>query len=103
MPNKDQDKAKTLAKTPGKAKLLASLEKVPAADRARMGITQADVEAAAETKTGVAVETSQWQADEDEDLEEQVRVIDHDSNRVLFSGTKAEYARLKKAVTGQGG
>lgn len=99
----DKRSAKPFARTPAKAKLLASLDKIPAADRARLGITQEDVDAAAEPKTGVTVETGQWQPHDEVDLEEQVRVIDHDSNRVLFSGTKAEYARLKKAVTGSGG
>ena len=72
------------ARTPGKGKLAADLSKVPA--------SEAQPQPEAPAKTGI--ETIR---DKDEDF---VRVVDHDSNKVLFSGTAAEHRALKKALSG---
>lgn len=88
-------------KLPAKAKLLANLSSVSAADRARAGITDEMVKAQAEaqqTKTGIEIVKGPFQVATDQDVETQVRVIDHDSNRVLFSGNEGDYARLKRAI-----
>ena len=86
------------AKVPAKqAKLIASLAHVSAEERARLGITDDMVKAQLESQRppkGVHVVRSEWKPDEDADIEPQVRVIDYDNNKVLFSGTDAEYKRL---------
>lgn len=100
------------AKGAGTAQLKASLEKVEAADAER---TQRQNQRAAkapagsahpnrrasdpqEQKTGVSVEKVRHQAHAEAEAEDHVRVVDHDQNEVLFSGPRAQYNRLKKAI-----
>jgi hypothetical protein len=85
---------------PGKAKLMANLSVVTAEDRARAGISDADIQKqqAVANPKGVQVVRGPFQADAASDVEEQVRVIDYDQNKVLFSGSASEYNALKKAL-----
>ena len=104
MARKDTDdklrEARLAAGLPGRAKLIANLERIGPEDRARAGITQEMIDASMkpEVKKGVEVTTSPWAATGDSDVEEQVRVLDHDDNVVLFSGTRAQFTKLKKAL-----
>jgi len=97
-----QEQLRMAAKLPAKAKLLANLDSVSKEDRARAGITDemanALVQAKMDEKKGVEVVKSPFQASEEEDVEMQVRVLDHDNNRVLFSGAEEDFKRLKRAI-----
>jgi hypothetical protein len=90
------------AKFPAQGKLLANLTQVTAADRARAGITDemanAMVSSNQPAPTGIQVIRGPWQASADVDVEDQVRVVDHDRNLVLFSGTEAEFTAYKRAL-----
>lgn len=105
--NKEKQATKLAAGLPSKGKLLCNLEQVTKEDRARAGITDEMANAMVSSNQpkpkGVQVARGPWQAREDSDVETQVRVIDHDSNRVLFSGSEAEFKALKRIMTNGGG
>lgn len=94
------EQARLAAKMPARAKLLATVERIRPEDRARAGITQEMIERSQnpEQKKGVEVVRGPYAATMDSDVEEQVRVLDHDNNVVLFSGSVADYKRLQRAV-----
>jgi hypothetical protein len=100
-----QEAARIAAGLPAKGRLLASLDSLTKEQRARAGITDEDaakmVSSNQPRKTGTEVEESLFQASAERDVEPQVRVIDHDENTVLFSGSKEQYAKLKKAINGK--
>lgn len=105
--NKEVQAKRIAAGLPGKGKLLANLDSLSREERARAGITDEMANKMASSNQpqpkGVQVQESFFQASEDHDVEPQVRVIDHDNNIVLFSGSKEQYARLKRAVSGKKG
>jgi len=94
------EQARLAAKMPARAKLLATVERIRPEDRARAGITQEMIERSQQenTKKGIEVVRGPWAANAGADVEDQVRVLDHDNNVVLFSGSAAEYKRLQRAV-----
>lgn len=86
--------------TPKQARMLADLGTVSAEDRARLGITDEMVRQQLEQQKplkGVHCIRSEWKPDQDTDVEPQVRVVDYDANKVLFSGSEEDYKRLMKA------
>lgn len=97
-----QKQLEMAGKLPAKARLLANLDSVSKEDRARAGITDemanAMVEAQNAAKTGVEIVRGPFQATEDDDVIDQVRILDHDSNSVLFSGDEKTFKSLKKAI-----
>lgn len=105
MPKPKKTGARVKAGLPAKGKLMANLSSLSAEDRARAGITDADVKKAADAARpkGVQVVKGPYQESEDDDVVDQVRVVDHDSNQVLFSGTPDQFARLKRAIAQKGG
>lgn len=92
--------ARIAAGLPAKGKLIANLSSLSAEDRARAGITDAMVkkQQALAAPKGVKLVKGPYQESEDDDVITQVRVIDYDTNRVLFSGDEDQYAKLKKAI-----
>lgn len=90
------------AHLPAKGKLMANLSKVTAEDRARAGITQEMVDEQQRqdnpAKTGVEIVKGPYQEHESSDVITQVRVIDHDRNLVLWSGTEEEFAAYEAAL-----
>lgn len=79
---------------PGKARLSAQLDRVPASEVKAQPVPP--------KKTGVEVVVEKgWKRDADSKPEDRTRVIDHDNNRVLFDGTKAEWSALKRAAQGK--
>lgn len=99
------EQARLAAKLPARAKLLATVERIRPEDRARAGITQDMIERSQQdnAKKGIEVVRGPWAATMDADVEDQVRVLDHDNNVVLFSGSKAEYQRLQRALSADKG
>lgn len=97
-----QEQIRLAAKLPAKAKLLAKIDTVSAEDRARAGITDemanAMVSSNQPQKRGIEVVKGPFQPSIDEDVIDQVRIIDRDSNKVLWSGDEKQYAALKRAV-----
>jgi hypothetical protein len=87
---------------PAKGKLLANVGSMTADERARAGITDemanAQVSSNQPKLKGVKVHKDAFQASSDHDVETQVRIIDHENNEVLFSGSEAQYAKLKKVI-----
>ena len=78
------------SRTTGRAKLAASLDRIPAAE--------AKAAPAAKPKTGVeTVHVKGWKSSADAAPQDMVRMIDHGSNRVLFFGTAAEHKALRRA------
>jgi hypothetical protein len=101
MPKRTKVQANRVAAgLPAKGKLMANLSSVSKEDRARAGITDEMANRAIEQQkpTGVEVKEGPWQESEDHDVVTQIRVLDHDDNVVLFSGTKEQYEKLKKAI-----
>jgi hypothetical protein len=102
MGNKATVARRIAAGLPAKGKLLADLSGVSAEDRARAGITDEMANAMASSNQpqpkGVQVHKGPWQESEDHDVVTQVRVIDHDNNIVLWSGTEEQFTALKKAI-----
>jgi hypothetical protein len=80
----------TAHKASGRGKLSANLTRIPAA-----AVTQPPTSGA---KKGLEIVREKFQAHADLKPTPRVVVWDHDANRVLFSGTPFEYARLKSAL-----
>lgn len=100
--DKSAEGARLAVGLPAKGKLSANISALRAEDRARMGITDEQANAAVEAArpTGVQVVRSPWKESEDHEMVTQVRVIDYDINRVLFSGTEEQYAAFLRAAKG---
>lgn len=75
----------------GKARMSATIERIPAAEAIPQPVS--------EPKTGTEVLTEKgYQHEEGADPVTFIRVVNHDTNRVLWSGTQAEYKALKGAI-----
>lgn len=78
----------TNAKIPGKGKMSAEIEVVKAKDAKPIP--------EAPKKTGIETVREKYQHDEESPEMQLVRVIDHDANRVLYSGSAADFKALQK-------
>ncbi len=103
--SKRLQEARVAAKMPARGKLLANLERIRPEDRARAGITQEMIDASQnpEVRKGVEIVRGPWAARAEDDVTEQVRVLDHDENVVLFSGSSEQYRKLTRAVLAEEG
>ena len=77
------------ARPPGRGKLAANLERVPA--------SEAKPKAAEPKKSGIEVIREDWQADADSKPEKRIRVVNHDTGRVVFTGSEADYRALRRS------
>jgi hypothetical protein len=77
-----------MPKSPGRGKFSANLE-----------VTRGEITRNAPAKKGIEVIREKFQADADSEAEDCIRIVDHDANRVVWSGTAAEHKALKKALS----
>lgn len=85
----------TDARTPGRGRLAATLDRVPAAE--------AKATPAEKKKTGTEIVREKWQRNADAKPEDLVRVVDHDAGgQTTWSGTPAQFTALKRALGKEG-
>lgn len=77
-------------KAPGRGKLSAKLDRIPAAEVKEQPTT--------EKKTGIEIIREKWQRTADHEPEARVVVRDHDNDAYLWSGTPEQFSALKRAL-----